>query len=59
MMEHVGMITGWEKFEGFFATVRALDVRAYGSLSSEAETWARQFGVVGKTFGEHLAGFVR
>jgi hypothetical protein len=59
MMEHIGMITRWEEFERFFATVRPKDVRMYGKLSAEAEEWVRQFGVVSKTFGDHVAGFVR
>ena len=53
------MITAWEEFERFFASVKPLDVRVYGKLSPEAEAWVRQFGVVSKTFGEHVAGFVR
>jgi hypothetical protein len=59
VMEHIEMITGWEEFERFFATVKPLDVRVYGKLSVEAEVWVRQFGVVSKTFQEHVAGFVR
>jgi hypothetical protein len=59
IMEHIEMITGWEEFERFFATVKPLDVRVYGKLSVEAEVWVRQFGVVSKTFEEHVAGFVR
>ena len=59
IMEHIEMITGWEEFERFFATVKPLDVRVYGKLSVEAEVWVRQFGVVSKTFQEHVAGFVR
>src|SRR5918994_4376285 len=58
IMEHIEMITGWEEFERFFATVKPLDVRVYGKLSVEAEVWVRQFGVVSKTFQEHVAGFV-
>jgi hypothetical protein len=59
MMEHIDMITGWEEFERFFATVRPLDVRVYGELSAEAQEWVGQFGVVSKTFEEHVTGFVR
>jgi hypothetical protein len=59
VMEHIGMITKWEEFERFFATVRPKDVRVYGRLSAEAEAWVRKFGVVSKTFGAHVAGFVR
>jgi hypothetical protein len=59
IMDHIGMITKWEEFERFFATVRPVDVRVYGRLSDEAERWVRQFGVLSKTFGEHVAGFVR
>jgi hypothetical protein len=59
MMEHINMITKWKEFERFFATVRPKDVRVYGKLSAEAEEWVRQFGVVSKTFEDHVAGFVR
>jgi urocanate hydratase len=53
------MITGWEEFERFFGTVKPIDVRVYGKLSAEAEEWVGQFGVVSKTFEDHVAGFVR
>jgi hypothetical protein len=59
VMEHIGMISGWEEFERFFGTVRPVDVRVYGKLSAEAEGWVRQFGVVSRAFEEHVAGFVR
>ena len=59
MMEHIEMITKWEEFERFFGTVRPIDVRVYGRLSMEAGRWAGQFGVVSKTFEDHVAGFVR
>jgi hypothetical protein len=59
MMEHIEMIPRWEEFERFFATVRPIDVRVYGKLSAEAEEWVGQFGVVSKTFKDHVAGFVR
>jgi len=59
MMEHIDMITGWEEFERFFGTIKPIDVRVYGKLSAEAEEWVRQFGVVSKTFEDHVAGFVR
>ena len=59
MMKHIEMITGWEEFERFFATVKPLDVRVYGKLSVEGEAWVRQFGVVSRTFEERVAGFVR
>ena len=59
ILEHIDMITGWEEFERFFGTVKPIDVRVYGKLSVEAEAWVRQFGVVSKTFEEHVAGFVR
>jgi hypothetical protein len=59
IMEHIAMISEWEEFERFFATVKPLDVRVYGRLSPEAEGWIRQFGVISKTFEEHVAGFVR
>ena len=59
MMEHISMITEWEEFERFFSTVRPIDVRVYGRLSTEAERWVGQFGVLSKTFEDHVAGFVR
>jgi hypothetical protein len=60
MIEHMGMVSGWEEFERFFATVKPIDVRVYGRLSEEAEAWIRRFGdVLGRTFEEHVAGFVR
>src|ERR687893_335521 len=59
IMEHIDMITKWKEFERFFATVRPIDVRVYGRLSTDAEQWVRQFGVVSKTFEHHVAGFVR
>jgi hypothetical protein len=59
MMEHISMISGWEEFEKFFATVKPLDVRVYGKLGPEAERWVRQFGVLSKVFEAHVAGFVR
>ncbi len=57
--EHIAMISNWEEFERFMATVKPLDVRVYGKLSTEAEEWIRQFDVMSKTFEEHVAGFVR
>ena len=61
MIEHMEMVSGWEEFERFFATVRPIDVRVYGRPSEEAEAWIRRFGadVLGRTFEEHVAGFVR
>ena len=60
MIEHMDMVSEWEEFERFFATVKPIDVRVYGRLSREAETWIRQFGdVLGRTFEAHVAGFVR
>ena len=59
MIEHIDMITEWEEFERFFGTVKPVDVRVYGKLSAEAEAWVRQFGVVSKSFEDHVAGFVK
>ena len=59
VIEHIDMITEWEEFERFFGTIKPIDVRVYGKLSAEAEEWVRQFGVVSKTFEDHVAGFVR
>jgi hypothetical protein len=60
MTDHIEMISGWEEFERFFATVKPLDVRVYGKLSEEAEEWIGQFGdIVSRRFEDHVAGFVR
>src|SRR5215207_5386410 len=59
MMERIAMITGWEEFERFFSTVKPIEVRVYGKLSAEAQEGVGQFGVVSKTFEDHVAGFVR
>jgi hypothetical protein len=60
MTEHMGMVSSWEEFGRFFAIVKPLDVRVYGRLSAEAETWIRQFGnIVSRKFEHHAAGFVR
>jgi hypothetical protein len=60
MIEHMNMVSGWEEFGRFFATVKPIEVRVYGRLSEEAEAWIRRFGdVLGRTFGDHVAGFVR
>jgi hypothetical protein len=59
MIEHIEMISGWEEFERFFATVKPVDVRVYGKLSAEAEGWIGQFDVLSRKFEEHVAGFVR
>jgi hypothetical protein len=58
--EHMSMVSSWEEFKRFFATVKPLDVRIYGRLSEEAEAWISQFGdIVSKKFQHHTAGFVR
>ena len=59
MIDHIEMVSGWEEFERFFATVKPLDVRVYGKLSEEAEEWIGQFDVLSKMFEDHVAGFVR
>jgi hypothetical protein len=60
MIEHMNMVSEWEEFKRFFTTVKPVEVRVYGRLSREAETWIGQFGdVLGRTFGDHVAGFVR
>jgi len=59
MVDHIEMISGWEEFERFFATVKPLDVRVYGKLSEEAEAWIGQFDVLSRKFEDHVAGFVR
>jgi hypothetical protein len=59
MIDHIEMISAWEEFERFFATVKPLDVRVYGRLSEEAEEWIEQFDVLSRKFEDHVAGFVR
>lgn len=59
MIAHIEMISAWEEFEKFFATVKPLDVRVYGKLSGEAEEWIGQFDVLSKKFERRVAGFVR
>src|SRR5918994_418499 len=60
MIDHIEMISKWEEFERFFATVKPLDVRVYGRLSEEAEEWIGQFGdILSRKFEDHVAGFVR
>ena len=59
MMDHIRLVSTWEEFRRFFASVRPLDVRVYGRLAPEAEAWIAQFGVVSRQFTEHVAGFVR
>jgi hypothetical protein len=59
LMEHIRMISGWEEFQRFGATLRLVHMRAYGALSEEAQAWVRQFGGSIQRFEHHLAGFVR
>jgi len=59
MIDHIEMISRWEEFERFFATVKPLDVRVYGKLSEEAEEWIGRFDVLSRKFEDHVAGFVR
>jgi hypothetical protein len=60
MIDHIEMVSEWEEFEKFFATVKPLDVRVYGRLSEEAEEWIRQFGdILSRKFNDYVAGFVR
>jgi len=59
MIDHIEMISAWEEFERFFATVRPVDVRVYGRLSEEAEEWIGRFDVLSRKFEDHVAGFVR
>ena len=60
MLEHMDMVSSWEEYRRFFATVKPLDVRVYGKLHAEAEAWISQFGdIVSKKFEHHAAGFVR
>jgi hypothetical protein len=59
IIDHMGMISEWEEFERFFATVRPLDVRVYGKLTEEAEEWIGRFDVLSRKFEDHVAGFVR
>jgi hypothetical protein len=57
--QHVALVSGWEEFHAFAATVRLVDIRVYGELPSEAATWIRQFGEIGQSFRQHVVGFVR
>ena len=60
MLEHMDMVSSWEEYPRFFATVKPLDVRVYGRLHAEAEAWISQFGdIVSRKFEHHTAGFVR
>jgi hypothetical protein len=60
MIDHIEMVSEWEEFETFFATVKPLEVRVYGKLSEEAEEWIGQFGdILSRKFEDHVAGFVR
>jgi hypothetical protein len=60
VIDHIELISEWEEFERFFATVKPLDVRVYGKLSEEAEEWIGQFGdILSRKFNDHVAGFVR
>jgi hypothetical protein len=60
MIDHIEMVSKWEEFERFFATVKPLDVRVYGKLSEEAEEWIGHFGdILSRKFEDHVAGFVR
>ena len=60
MLEHMDMVSSWEEYPRFFATVKPLDVRVYGRLHAEAEAWISQFGdIVSRKFEHHAAGFVR
>ena len=60
MLRHMDMVSSWEEYERFFATVKPLDVRVYGTLDAEAEAWIGQFGdIVSRKFEYHTAGFVR
>jgi hypothetical protein len=60
MLDHIEMISSWEEFRRFFGTVKPVDVRVYGKLSTDAEAWISQFGdIVSRKFERHVAGFVR
>jgi hypothetical protein len=60
MLEHMDMVSSWEEYQRFFATLKPLDVKVYGRLHAEAEAWISQFGdIVSKKFEHHAAGFVR
>jgi hypothetical protein len=59
IMRHIQMITGWEEFQQLLRVVKPVDVRVYGKMSAEAEEWVGGFGVLSKTFPQHVSGFVR
>ncbi len=60
MIRHMNMVSSWGEFKRFFGIVKPLDVRVYGRLSGDAETWIGQFGdIVSRKFEDHTGGFVR
>jgi hypothetical protein len=60
MVDHIEMVSKWEEFERFFATVKPLDMRVYGRLTEEAEEWIGHFGdIMSRKFEDHVSGFVR
>ena len=56
---HVALVSDWEEFRAFAATVRLVDMRVYGALPAGAAAWVGQFGEIGHSFPLHIAGFVR
>lgn len=59
MIEHINMITTWEEFARFAATIHPIDMRVYGTLNPEAEAWLSTMIVVSKRFPDYVSGFVR
>ena len=59
IMPHIRMISQWDEFKQLLSVVKPREVRVYGKMSADAETWVRGFGVVCRTFKNHVAGFVR
>lgn len=58
-MEHVRMISGWDEFRRFTATIKLLEIRVYGELGPEVEAWMRQFNGPIRKHEHFIAGFVR
>lgn len=58
-MRHVEMVSAWDEFRAFAASIRLVDIRVHGDLPPEAAIWVSQFGDIGLVFPRHVAGFAR
>lgn len=59
LTQHLEMIAQWEEFHQLLHVVKPVDVRVYGKLSPEAESWIRQFNALSCVWEHQVAGFVR